>query len=88
MFQNKASQSELRELRGHLNAARAEVTVAQGDLVAARTEETRRRELKAAESKKDATLGECAAPVVWLADGSGERGATQCERGQTQQVVA
>jgi hypothetical protein len=34
------------------------VTVAQGDLVAARTEEVRRRELKAAESKADPTLGE------------------------------
>lgn len=56
--QRKASQPELRELRGRLNAARAEVTVAQGELVAARTEETRRRELKAAESKTDPTLGE------------------------------
>ena len=34
------------------------MTLAQGDLVAARTEEVRRRELKAAESKADPTLGE------------------------------
>lgn len=55
--QNKAGQPELRELRGRLNVARAEVTVAQGELVAARTEEARKRELKAAQSKTDATLG-------------------------------
>jgi hypothetical protein len=57
-LQAKASQTELRELRGRLNAARAELTVSQGELVAARTEEARKRELKAAQSKTDATLGE------------------------------
>lgn len=58
--QKNAGQAELRELRSRLNAARAEVTVAQSDLVVARTEETRKRELKAAQEKedKDATLGE------------------------------
>jgi hypothetical protein len=61
LSQTQASQPELRALRSLLNAARAEVTVAQSDLVAARTEETRKRELKAAQLKKDATLGEAAA---------------------------
>lgn len=63
LLQTQASQPELRVLRSLLNSARAEVTVAQSDLVAARTEETRKRELKAAQLKKDATLGEVAG--VW-----------------------
>jgi hypothetical protein len=61
LSQTQASQPELRALRSLLNAARAEVTVAQSDLVAARTEEVHKRELKAAQLKKDATLGEAAA---------------------------
>lgn len=64
-MQTQASQPELRALRSLLNAARAEVTVAQSDLVAARTEEVRKRELKAAQLKKDATLGEPAAASVY-----------------------
>lgn len=58
LVKSKASQTELRGLRGELNAARAEVTVAQSDLVAVRTEEARKRELKAEQSKTDKTLGQ------------------------------
>jgi len=73
LLQSKASQTELRGLRGELNAARAEVTVAQSDLVAVRTEEARKRELKAEQSKTDKTLGEgCATfSVRQLFEGQG-----------------
>jgi hypothetical protein len=56
-LQSNAQQAQMRELRSQLNAARAEFTVAQADLVAARTEESRKRQLQLQEAQEDKRLG-------------------------------
>jgi chromosome segregation ATPase len=57
LLQSNAEQSRLRELRGELNAARAELTEAQQQLVAARGEEAKMRKVLEEEPQKDRTLG-------------------------------
>jgi len=56
--QEEAPHSQLRDLRGQLNAERAELNEAQDLLVTSRAEESQKRELAQQRSEEDKTLGE------------------------------